>query len=85
MRYSVTFQSSLDDSAIRSHIDRMLHCGPFVLTCCDAVGPRIWELEFVPRAQHLAISFAKFAELQLQLARCGEVLSLRRRDSKAIA
>lgn len=85
MRYSVRFESSLDESAIRSHIDRILQCGPFVLTCCDAVGPRIWELEFAPRAQHLAISFAKFAELQLQLARCGEVLSLQRSDNKAIA
>ena len=85
MHYSITFTSSLDEPSLRAHLERILLFGPFALTRCEAIGPSVWELEFAPRAAHIAVKFAKFAELQVLLARCGAILALDRTDTRAIA
>lgn len=85
MHYDITLTSSYEPAALERFVESLISTTPFSLFALEPIGPRTWQLRVGPYKETLVIGFAKFAELQLLLARCGEVVELRRTDLHALA
>jgi len=80
MQFDITLRSTLDRDALESEVLGLAASGPFTVTGPEPRGAGTWLFRVAPRSADISVSFTKFAELQLLLARSGEVLSLVRTD-----
>jgi hypothetical protein len=80
VQYDITLRTRLDRDALEAEVQGLVASGPFVVTGPEPRGTGIWLFRVAPRNAEISVSFTKFAELQLLLARNGEVISLVRTD-----
>ena len=85
MRYEITFRTGLAREALGLLVDEVSAAGPFAVGTPEPKGLDTWLLRIEPHHGGLAVGFAKVAELQLLLARAGEVLLLARTDADDLA
>lgn len=80
MKYQITITSSLREEQLVTEVSQISETSAFKMTSLSHLGGKTWQMDFAPRRENLWVSFTKFAELQLGIARLGDVLELRRTD-----
>lgn len=83
MTYEITLRSPFGRTQLRHHVGKLADSAPFMVTRFAPAATNSWVIRFSPRRDGMAVGFRKFAELQLHLAQCGEILELRRIDHAA--
>ena len=77
----IRFKSSLEEQNLCMILRELTITAAFSLRDFCNSGSNVWQLIIAPKSSTVVVSFTKFAELQLRMARFGEVLELKRLDA----
>ncbi len=84
MKYEITLRSRLHETQLKEVLGGLLSTTPFVMGRFAATAEQTFRMSLMAKRQDIVISFAKFAEVQLLLARHGNVVEFRQIDEEQL-